>query len=124
LATAAPRHTADEEEGLFLRLRRSHDVAARAALDLMNTLERDHDAARKHHAAVDVFGRRWLANGSLTAPDVDRLLTHLHTLQAMYQQHIAIEDRELFPAAGRVLSAPQLAEIGREMAARRHTRSI
>ena len=119
-ATAAPRHTADEEESLFPRLRASSDAAARAALTLIGGLEQDHAVAAEHHAAVDVLGRRWLADNSLAAADVDQLRTRLHALQTMYAQHIAVEDRELFPAAGRVLSAHELGDIGREMAARRN----
>src|SRR5262245_7884725 len=40
--TAAPRHTADEEDSLFPRLRASRDPRAVAALDLVNRLESDH----------------------------------------------------------------------------------
>jgi hemerythrin HHE cation binding domain-containing protein len=40
-ATAAPRHTADEEDSLFPRLRASRDPTAVAALDLINGLERE-----------------------------------------------------------------------------------
>ena len=36
-----------------------------------------------------------------------------------YARHIAIEDNEVFPLAGRVLSQDQLAQVGREMAQRR-----
>jgi hypothetical protein len=82
-------------------------------------LEHDHADADQHHAAVDRLVRQWLTNGWLTASEVDRLRDHLVALQTMYQQHIAIEDRELLPTAGRLLSAEELRDIGREMAAQR-----
>jgi hemerythrin-like domain-containing protein len=115
-ATAAPKHTADEEESLFPRLRAAGDHAAVQALDL---LERDHREADRHHAAVDVLGRRWLAADGLRPAEVRTLCADLEALQAMYTQHIGVEDRDLFPAAARLLSSGQLIEVGREMAARR-----
>jgi hemerythrin-like domain-containing protein len=118
-ATAAPRHTADEEESLFPRLRESSNPAAARALDIVAGLERDHDAAGRHHAAVDALARRWIARGSLDAIDARALRGHLESLHAIYERHIGVEDREVFPAAAHVLSPGQIREIGREMAARR-----
>lgn len=118
-STAAPRHTADEEESLFPRLRASADPAAAHALQLVDRLEHDHREASEHHDAVDALVRRWLAAGALDAADVAALERHLTALQATYASHIAIEDGEVFPIAARVLSEEQVREIGREMAARR-----
>src|SRR5262245_13602251 len=118
-ATAAPRHTADEEESLFPRLRESNDTAATRAMDLMARLESDHEHADQHHRAIDGLVRRWLANGRIDATDSRDLSERLRMLQGIYREHITVEDRELFPAAGRLLSADQLKAIGREMAARR-----
>src|SRR3954467_6719568 len=41
--TAGPRHTADEEDSLFPRLRASHDAGAIRALDVIAQLEREHE---------------------------------------------------------------------------------
>jgi hemerythrin-like domain-containing protein len=117
--TAAPRHTADEEASLFPRLRASGDPAAAAALETVTRLERDHGAADQHHAEVDRLVRRWLGANALPADDLAALNEHLAALRAIYEPHIAIEDRELFPTAARLLSPSQIEEIGREMAARR-----
>ena len=116
---AAPRHTADEEESLFPKLRQSNDAAAREVLDVLARLERDHGAADEHHHAVDSLVRQWLAAGALDADGAGALSEHLAALKAIYDAHIGIEDREIFPAAGRLLTADQLGEVGREMAARR-----
>ena len=118
-ANAAPKHTADEEDSLFPRLRASADPDIRRALAVVDTLERDHREADQHHRIVDALGRRWLAAGSLTADERHELGNHVQVLQAIYLRHIAIEDRDLFPAAGRALGEADLREIGREMAARR-----
>ena len=118
-ATAAPRHTADEEESLFPRLRSCGDPEAASALDAVERLESDHRAAEEHHAVVDGFGRRWLMEGTLGAAEAATLVRHLEALQRIYGAHIAVEDRELFPAAARLLSAGDLEAMGREMADRR-----
>jgi hemerythrin-like domain-containing protein len=114
---AAPRHTADEEQSLFPRLRATPDV--RAALETLARLESDHRAADAHHEAVDALGTRWLEQGELSPGDAARLREHLGALRGLYHAHIAVEDHELFPAAARALSPGDLEAIGREMADRR-----
>lgn len=57
-AVAAPKHTADEEQSLFPRLRAVDDPDATQSLE---RLEHDHDEAEQHHAAVDHLVRQWLA---------------------------------------------------------------
>jgi hemerythrin-like domain-containing protein len=116
---AAPRHTADEEQSLFPRLRAAPDVRARAALETLTRLESDHRAADAHHEAVDALGTRWLEHGELSWSDAAALREHLGALRALYDAHIAVEDRELFPAAAHALSRSELEAIGREMADRR-----
>ena len=119
---AAPKHTADEEASLFPRLRDSKDPAVVEALATLDALERDHDEAEGHHAAVDELGRRWLTDGHLAEADVEQMRQHLARLHDIYGRHIAVEDDEVFPAAARALDREQLAAIGREMAARRQVR--
>jgi hypothetical protein len=51
------------------------------------------------------------------------LKRHLARLNTMYAAHIALEDREVFPAAARILSPSDIHEIGREMAVRRSIRA-
>jgi hemerythrin-like domain-containing protein len=119
-ATAAPRHSADEEDSLFPRLRSSGDAAAGAALETLDRLEADHRVAETHHDAVDALARRWLSDGALPPADAAALTTHLVTLERLYRDHIRVEDEELFPAAGRALSTADLEAVGREMAGRRN----
>ena len=115
---AAPRHTADEEESLFPRMRKLGD-AAHEALAKIQALEADHDVAKVSHDAVEQLGQQWLARGSLSADETSRLLNHLRKLQSIYEGHIAIEDKEIFPLAKEMLDAETLNDVGREMAERR-----
>jgi len=112
---SGPRHTADEEESLFPRLRASRDPRAADALERLSQLERDHEMAEVHHRAVDRFCRRWLDLGFLSDSDTRNLQDRLGELRAIYREHILIEDEQLFPTAAQVLSEEELLEIGREM---------
>ena len=117
--TVLPRHSADEEQSLFPRLRASDDSQAKAAIRMVERLEADHRVAEDHHDAVDALGCRWLREGTLPAGDARALREHLVALERLYRRHIAVEDQELFPIARRVLTAAELGAIGHEMAARR-----
>jgi hemerythrin-like domain-containing protein len=121
--TAAPRHTADEAESLFPRLRAARNREALDALDAIQRLERDHDEANTHHQAVDRLVRRWLADGTLADSSVRALKASLERLKTLYEAHIAVEDHDVFPAAARLLSPIEIQQIGSEMAARRATPS-
>ena len=117
--TVTPRHSADEEQSLFPRLRSSADPHARAAIRIVERLEADHRVVEDHHDAVEVLGRRWLRQGRLPAGDARALREHLVALERLYRRHIAVEDHELFPLAQRLLTPAELGAIGHEMAARR-----
>lgn len=118
-ATAGPRHTADEEESLFPRLRASGTAGAREALERVERLEADHRAAEERHRRVDALLQRWLDDGKLPEADTVALLQDIEGLRAIYGHHIAVEDHEVFPAAAGALSREDLLSIGREMAKRR-----
>lgn len=117
---AAPRHTEDEEDSLFPRLRQSEDPAVEAALARMDALEADHRAAEVAHARVDELGRQWLSHDRLDQPAVTEMRELLEELRANYQRHIRLEDEELFPLAARLLKPDDLADIGDEMKRRRN----
>jgi hemerythrin-like domain-containing protein len=116
---AAPRHTQDEEQSLFPRLRASNDPAAHAALARIEALETDHRKADAMHEEADRLCRRWLDGGSISTSDAERLNQLLHDLRDTYAGHIALEDSELFPLAARVLKEQELKAVGAEMARRR-----
>ena len=116
---AAPKHTADEEESLFPRMRELGDSAARDALAKINMLEADHQIAKVKHDRVEALGKKWLAAGLLSSEEVSSLHVDLRDLQTIYERHIAIEDNDIFPLAAKILDAKTLHAVGREMAGRR-----
>jgi hemerythrin-like domain-containing protein len=116
---AAPKHTADEEESLFPRLRRMHNPEVETALGTLDPLERDHRRADLLHAQVDRLGRKCLENERLSSEDAREFTQAVTELASIYKEHIRIEDEVVFPVAGKVLSAQEKAVIASEMAARR-----
>ena len=116
---AAPKHTADEEESLFPRLRRMLNPEVEAALETLDPLERDHRRADSLHAQVDGLGRKCLQGGSLSSEGAREFDQAVAELASIYKEHIRIEDELVFPVAGKVLSSAEKAAIAAEMAARR-----
>ncbi len=116
---SAPKHTADEEESLFPRLRRLHTPEIASVLAKADSLEEDHARAEPHHAEVYRLGQLWLQQGRLSTEDADRLSILVAQLSDLYRRHIGIEDREVFSFAAAALTAADLASFGAEMAARR-----
>ncbi|MGH9687095.1 MAG: hemerythrin domain-containing protein [Candidatus Acidiferrales bacterium] len=119
---SAPKHTADEEESLFPRLRQVHDAEAQSALQKLDQLVKDHEAADVLHAEVERLGQLYLSQGSLSSADAADFGKAVASLQALYGPHISIEDQMIFPVAARVLRESDQAAIGEEMAARRRIR--
>ncbi|HVN83209.1 MAG TPA: hemerythrin domain-containing protein [Candidatus Binatia bacterium] len=118
-AEAEPMHTADEEESLFPRLRAAHHAQAPAAIAIANRLTDEHRNVRAHHDRVAALVRRWLDDDSLPSDAIGDLAKDLDALAAIYRRHIPTEDEELLALARGILSAGDVAIIGREMAARR-----
>ena len=116
---AAPKHTADEEESLFPRLRSVGDEELKTVLEKVEALERDHREADTLHRRVDELGSAWLAAEELSGVDFAQFRDAVTRLAEIYPQHIQVEDQVLFPAAERALSREQKAEIAAEMAGRR-----
>jgi hemerythrin-like domain-containing protein len=116
---AAPKHTADEEESLFPRMRRAEENSVHDALEKIEKLEADHAKAERGHALVEQLGQKWLKENSLGADERAQLSATLNELREIYRSHIEVEDNEIFPLAAKVLNAEKLAEVGREMASRR-----
>jgi hemerythrin-like domain-containing protein len=116
---AAPKHTADEEESLFPRMRQSGGEDVQSVLADLERLEADHERVDELHREVDGLGERWLREGALPAEASDRLRSLLAQLAEIYGAHIRLEDSRVFPIAGRVLDAAAQQAVGREMAARR-----
>ncbi|MGB9074890.1 MAG: hemerythrin domain-containing protein [Terriglobales bacterium] len=123
-AQAAPKHTADEEESLFPRLRRIHDAEIEAAFSKLEQLEQEHRWAAPLHAEVERLGAQYLSTDNLSSPEVDEFRKDVADLASMYKQHISVEDELVFPLASRLLSDAEKAAIAVEMAGRRKVRLV
>jgi hemerythrin-like domain-containing protein len=119
---AAPKHTADEEESLFPRLRAAGGAQAEEILAEVDRLESDHAHADRLHREVDELGQQWLSAGTLSAEPARRFAALTGELSSIYKSHIETEDTRLFPLARRVLDPAIQRLIGSEMAARRVAR--
>lgn len=115
----APKHTADEEETLFPRLRSIERPDLRAVLEKADALEDQHKEAKRAHAEIEKLGRKWLAAGSLALADSTRFSERVAELGDLYRGHIAVEEQEVFLMAVAVLPRSELEAMGREIAARR-----
>jgi hemerythrin-like domain-containing protein len=121
---AAPKHTADEEESLFPRLRRIQHPEVQLVLARMDQLEEEHRWAAPLHAEVSGLGGRYLSVGSLSRPEVERFRDAVASLTSMYNGHIRLEDELVFPLAARMLSDADKSGIADEMARRRDVRIV
>ena len=119
-AHAAPKHTADEEESLFPRMRRLSEPEVISTLQKLFELEQDHRWADPLHAGVERLGRKYLAGQALSPEEIGLFAESVARLTAMYKDHIRLEEDLVFPLAARLLSDSDKAEIAREMATRRN----
>lgn len=106
---AAPLHHADEEHDLFPALRALQDDGLTT---VMQALEQD-------HAALDMLweqARPWLE--AVQHGQASPAPPALALFATRYMEHIAREEREVFPSAAR-LAPPTLQAIGQNMARRR-----
>jgi hemerythrin-like domain-containing protein len=119
---AAPKHTADEEESLFPRLRQIQQPDVQSALGKLEELEQDHRSAAPLHAEAERLGELYLSKGCLTGTEAESFRAAVNSLMCMYREHISLEDQVIFPMAARVLSRAEQKSIGEEMAARRNAK--
>jgi iron-sulfur cluster repair protein YtfE (RIC family) len=95
----APKHTADEEESLFPRLRQMLHPDVESAIEKLKPLEDDHCMAQALHAQVEELGQQCLSPGNLSPAEADAFRKAVASLVSIYKQHISIEDDFVFPLA-------------------------
>lgn len=113
--TGGQRHTADEEESLFPRLR---EVAAES-FEEIDRLEDDHHEANDLHQSIERTYSLWIDSGVLDPADTKRLHTETARLKQLYADHIHVEETIVFAQASRVLDNKSIAAIGNEFRLRR-----
>ena len=110
------RHTADEEESLFPRLRNQSDAGA---VDELTGLESDHQRANDLHAEVEKLYLAWIARSRLSLEDEHRLRAAAEGLGHIYEGHIKLEEQAVFPLALKLLDNQSIAAMGQEFRTRR-----
>lgn len=118
-AVAGAKHTADEEESLFPRLRECGGAAGEEALAAMTELESQHRSAEQMHKQFDEFVLTLPRDGSADSRELDCFSEMAAELSAFYRPHIFMENSLVFPIAGRVLPANEIYNLGEEMRSRR-----
>jgi len=116
---AAPKHTADEEDSLFPRLRQLDHPEIQSAFAALDKLEDDHRWAIPLHDKVERLGTRYLSTGKLSDDEIAEFRRSVASLALMYKEHIQVEEELIFPLAARVLSETEKTAVGNEMAGRR-----
>jgi hemerythrin-like domain-containing protein len=114
--TGGVRHTADEEEPLFPRLRAAHATDSLAKLE---NLESDHHEAAELHETVEQLYNDWIAHGRIAADRESELRLAMERLTGLYSAHIEVEEKTVFPQAAQALDRAAIASIGQEFRARR-----
>lgn len=115
--TGGQRHTADEEESLFPRMRAKEKTAG--VVKQLEALETQHREADDLHLAVDKLYSRWVAGNALSAEEEESLRSATLRLKQLYEGHIKIEESLVFPSAAEALDKDAIAAIGEEFRARR-----
>lgn len=110
------RHTADEEESLFPRLRGRLSASDFKEID---SLEHEHQSADTLHAEIDELYMRWISAGTVNEAETSRLVSAVAELVRMYAAHIRLEEDVVFPRAAHLLDAPGLQAMGEEFRRRR-----
>ncbi len=111
---AAPKHSSDEDDSLFPRLKKASGMKT-----VIAKLEKQHARLHELQATIEQLGMLWSARGILSPSDWTRMKTDVEELSSLYSEHIQIEEHDLFPKVSASLSAAELAAVGKEMAARR-----
>lgn len=113
--TGGQRHTADEEQSLFPRLRKSDPKS----FEEIGRLEDDHSAANDLHGSVEELYLTWIDSGGLGLDDTRRLHSETTHLKQLYSDHIQVEEEIVFPRAIQVLDSHAITAIGTEFRFRR-----
>jgi hemerythrin-like domain-containing protein len=111
-----PRHIADEEESLFRWLRARAITGDSEELGLLESNSRQ---AGILHATVNSLYSVWTSAGELSPEDELRLQSGTEMLKRLFEEHIRLEERIVFPRAAQMLDVSDFAAIGQEFRARR-----
>lgn len=112
---AAPLHHEDEERHLFPLLADSTDAPLRAAVA---RLRADHERMGALWARLREPLQAW-RDAPVPAPIDAATRALADAFMGCYDEHIAVEEQQVYPAARQLFDADGLARIGAEMQSRR-----
>ena len=113
--TGGQRHTVDEEESLFPRLRKS----AADSFKEIDRLEDEHHEANDLHGSVERLYSTWIESCGLGLEETQQLLSQTARLKQLYSDHIQVEETIVFARATEVLDNNAITAIGTEFRFRR-----
>jgi hemerythrin-like domain-containing protein len=118
-ATAGIKHTQDEEESLFPRMRQYSDSVVSDVFEVIGQLEQQH----KRAASIEESLNKMIINlATDETPDKNKLELFCdlsESLYDLYRPHIQMENEYVFPSAGKILTRDELLAVGKEMYQRR-----
>lgn len=112
-STTARDHHQDEERHIFPAL---VDTGRPEVVQVVLSLQRDHDWIEEEW--LDLAPHVLAVARGLRSFDLDALRAGVPVLDALYHDHIALEESLAYPAARAGMDGAQRNEMGREMAAR------
>lgn len=118
-ATAGIKHTADEEQSLFPRMRAYNTQIVSEVFDVVDQLEDQHKRAASVENSMNQLFVTMVADEELDSNKVALFTDLSESLYDLYRAHIQMENEFVFPSAGKILSAEELIAVGREMFQRR-----
>lgn len=122
LSSAGVKHTLDEEESLFPRIRLHKDQGTEEIFEVLGQLESQHKRAASIEDRLGKMAEGLALNGLPDENSVDLFLDLAESLYDLYKPHIQIENEFVFPASAQILTNDEQLEAGQEMYARRQPR--
>ena len=118
-ATAGIKHTLDEEESLFPRMREYKDSVVSDIFEVIGQLEIQHKKAASIESSLNKVLLNLVTDENLDKPKLDLFCDLSESLYDLYRPHIQMENEHIFPSAIKILSKDELLAIGKEMYQRR-----
>lgn len=119
LKNAGAKHTEDEENSLFPRLRKRKNSEVVEIFTAIDELEAEHKEAQQIelelNKLITFLPRRVLA----AKEKIEKFNEIVARLNKLYLPHIKLENDVVFPFAAKILPESELSEIGFEMKQRR-----
>lgn len=119
LATSGLKHTRDEEDSLFPRLRAHKDAGVDELFEVLGHLEAQHKRAASIESSLEGMVKSFRGAEAIDENRVALFKDLAEGLYDLYRPHIQIENEFVFPSAGKILTPDELSEIGKEIYSRR-----